>query len=141
MIVYIFITLFIIYLYFRERYKYIYIKEKSLFELYKLDEEIKGDPNNVLLYCRRAYVYQLIQNFEKSSKEFEYALTLIDEGKLKDYSGESDDTLRKRINSGIIYNEKPFPGAGKGPKNKTDSIFYFAMIDRIGYLRYTFKRH
>lgn len=132
-------VLFFVYLYIKESYKYGYVKEKSMFEISKIEKQLIDEPNNVIQYCRRAFYYQRIQDFKKSSDDYLYALRLIKEGKLNNDNKFRADTLVGKILVGLKFNEKPFPGASKGPKDKTGSILYFALIERIGEMRHTFK--
>lgn len=110
------------------------IKNRYSYELDKIQSLIDKNPANPILYCKRATIHQIAQNFIDANLDYRKALEMVKNGAPVD---RRDDFERKVIGN-ISYTAKPLPWSKNGPKNMSNSWLVFFLIDRFGDKRYNF---
>ena len=135
------ILIFIFYKFLKAYYEFNQMKKRLNYNLMKIENELTLNPNNPLVYCRRATIYQILQNFVKAKTDYTKALQLIDLGYKamnEDKEIQINEKFITNIHQNIGYVNKPLPWSKNGPKDLSNSWLTFFLIERLGNTRTNF---
>jgi hypothetical protein len=110
------------------------IKGNCFYELGKIQNLIKENPSNPILYCRRGSIYQNCQNFIDANLDFRKALEMVKNGA----PVAKKEELINTIIMNLKYTEKPLPWSRRGPKDLSNSWLVYFLIERFGGKRNNF---
>lgn len=110
------------------------LKDRTDYELDKIQFKIESDPDNPLLYCKRGTIHQMGQNLKSADLDFRRALDMIRKG----FPIENKVDVESKLLMNLRYTEKPLPWTKSGPKDYSNNWFMYFLIERLGGRRYNF---
>jgi len=116
---------------FRAKIEFNQLTQRLEFALYKVDQALETDPNNANLLCKKASIFQEMQNFPEAIRYYNVALDILEHQEI-------DQDILNDIYLSIKYNQKPLPWTKGTAIKKNNSYLTYFLIRRFGNKRIKF---